>query len=84
MKTNYLSAPVTSLNPSLVTMAAWDSRSPAISLMETKRTSFADGHAEFHRWKAPKDSPRGNISEIQNGGDREDHTWLLDGLPRIQ
>ncbi len=46
--------------------------------------SFADGHAEFHRWKAPKDSPRGNISEIQPGGDREDHTWLLDGLPRIQ
>jgi len=46
--------------------------------------SFADGHAQFHRWKAPKDSPSGNISEIQPGGDREDHTWLLDGLPRIQ
>jgi len=38
MKTNYLSAAVTALNPSLVTIAAWDSRSPAISLMETKRT----------------------------------------------
>ena len=38
MKTNYLSAPVTALNPSPVTITAWDSRSPAISLMETKRT----------------------------------------------
>src|SRR5688572_14257655 len=38
MKTNSLSAPVTALNPSPVTMAAWDNRSPAISLMETKRT----------------------------------------------
>jgi hypothetical protein len=38
MKTNYLSAPVTDLDTWLVTIAAWDSRSPAISLMETKRT----------------------------------------------
>ena len=38
MKTNYLSAPVTYLNPSLVSIAAWDSRSRAISLVETKRT----------------------------------------------
>jgi hypothetical protein len=38
MKTNYLSAPVTDLDPSLVSIAAWDSRSPAILLMETKRT----------------------------------------------
>jgi len=38
MKTNYLSAPVTDLNPSPVTIAAWDSRSPAISQKETKRT----------------------------------------------
>ena len=46
--------------------------------------SFADGHAEFHRWKAPKDSRTGDFHLIQPGGDREDHTWLLDGLPRIQ
>jgi len=38
MKTNYLSAPVTVLDASLVTIAAWDSRSPAISQKETKRT----------------------------------------------
>jgi len=38
MKTNYLSAPVTALKPSLVTIAAWGSRSPAISQKETKRT----------------------------------------------
>ena len=38
MKTNYLSAPVTALNPSLVTVAAGDSRSPAVSQKETKRT----------------------------------------------
>ena len=38
MKTNYLSAPVTDLNPLLVANAAWDSRSPAISQKETKRT----------------------------------------------
>ena len=44
--------------------------------------SFADGHAQFHRWKAPKDSRAAN-PQIQPGGDREDHTWLLDGLPRI-
>ena len=46
--------------------------------------SFADGHAEFHRWKAPKDSWSTGLHKIQPGGDREDHTWLLDGLPRIQ
>ena len=45
--------------------------------------SFADGHAQFHRWKAPKDSRSAPISLIRHGGDREDHTWLLDGLPRI-
>ena len=46
--------------------------------------SFADGHAQFHRWKAPKDSWSAGLHQIQPGGDREDHTWLLDGLPRIQ
>jgi hypothetical protein len=40
MKTNYLSAPLTGLNPSRVTIAAWDSRSPAISQKETKRTGI--------------------------------------------
>ena len=38
MKRNYLAAPVTALDASLVTIAAWDSRSPAISQKETKRT----------------------------------------------
>jgi len=36
MKTNYLSAPVTDLNPSQLIIAAWDSRSPTISQEETK------------------------------------------------
>jgi hypothetical protein len=40
MRTNYLSAPVTGLDASLITMAAWDSRSPAISQKETKRTKI--------------------------------------------
>ncbi len=38
MKTNYLSAPVTALHASSLTMAAWDDRCPAISRKETKRT----------------------------------------------
>ena len=38
MKTNHLSARVTDFYPSPVTIAAWDSRSPAISQKETKRT----------------------------------------------
>jgi hypothetical protein len=42
MKTNYLSAPVTDLNPLLVTIAAWDNRDPAISQKETKRTKVRD------------------------------------------
>ena len=46
--------------------------------------SFADGHVQFHRWKAPKDSWSAGMHVIQPGGDREDHTWLMDGLPRIQ
>lgn len=37
MKANYLSAPVTALNVSHIPVAAWDSRSPAIT-KETKRT----------------------------------------------
>lgn len=36
MKANNLSAPVTVLDPSLVTIAAWDSRHPAISQKGTK------------------------------------------------
>jgi prepilin-type processing-associated H-X9-DG protein len=46
--------------------------------------SFADGHAQYRRWKAPKDSRSGAFHQIQDGGDREDHTWLLDGLPQFQ
>ena len=38
MKTNYLSAPVTDIDITLLTIAAWDSRSPANSQKETKRT----------------------------------------------
>jgi hypothetical protein len=40
MKTNSLSAPVTALNPSPVTMAARVSRGPAISQKEAKRTKI--------------------------------------------
>src|SRR4051812_12437329 len=36
MKANYLSAPETNLNPSIVTKAAWDSRSTSMSRKETK------------------------------------------------
>ena len=36
MKTNYLSAPVTTLNPSLVVIAAWDRRSPSTPQKKTK------------------------------------------------
>ena len=46
MKTNYLSAPVTVLDASPVTMAAGDRRSPAISQKEKKRTKVrGDGVA---------------------------------------
>jgi hypothetical protein len=38
MKTNYLSAPVTALDFSLVAIAAWGTRSLAISQKETKKT----------------------------------------------
>ena len=47
MKTNYLSAPVTALNPSPVTIAAWDRRSPANSQKETKRTKVRGGGFAF-------------------------------------
>jgi prepilin-type N-terminal cleavage/methylation domain-containing protein/prepilin-type processing-associated H-X9-DG protein len=46
--------------------------------------SFADGHVQFQRWKAPKDSRSGEIHRIQPGGDAEDHAWLQDGLPRLE
>ncbi|MHC1762877.1 MAG: hypothetical protein AB9869_01035 [Verrucomicrobiia bacterium] len=39
---------------------------------------------ENDRWKAPNYSRREDTHLIQPGGDREDHTWLLGGLPRIQ
>lgn len=42
MKTNFLSGSVTGLNSSQVTIAPWDSRSPAISKEETKRTKVRD------------------------------------------
>lgn len=40
MTTNYLSAPVTALNPWLVAIAAWDNRGPAISQKKSKRTKI--------------------------------------------
>lgn len=43
MKTNFLSVPVTDLDTSLVTFATWDSRSPAITQKETKRTKISSG-----------------------------------------
>src|SRR4030095_2772790 len=57
---------------------------PTVRHSQGCNLSYADGHAQFHRWKAPKDSRSADIHKIQDGGDREDHTWLLDGLPRIQ
>ena len=44
--------------------------------------SFADGHTEHHRWKAPKEKRPGDAGAIQQGGDRDDYNWLLAGLPR--
>src|SRR6476659_7970733 len=41
MKTNYRSAPVTALNRSLVAIAAWDSRGPAILRKKTKQTKVS-------------------------------------------
>jgi prepilin-type processing-associated H-X9-DG protein len=43
--------------------------------------SFADGHADYHSWKAPKDiHPK---PQILPGGDRKDYDWLLNGEPRL-
>lgn len=49
--------------------------------------SFADGHALYRRWQAPKKnrpsvSPYG--ARVLPGGDRADHTWLAEGHPRSQ
>jgi prepilin-type processing-associated H-X9-DG protein len=47
--------------------------------------SFADGHAQTHRWKVPKDNFRNQTQPgfipILPGGDREDYDWLLSGIP---
>ena len=46
--------------------------------------SFADGHAQYRPWKATKEKrDPSELQRIQPEGDREDHTWLLNGLPRI-
>jgi len=42
--------------------------------------SFADGHVQFHRWKATKDTHTSQA--ILPGADREDYNWLLGGIPR--
>jgi prepilin-type processing-associated H-X9-DG protein len=45
--------------------------------------SFADGHVESHRWKAPKEKRIGtDPGRVQPGGDRDDYNWLLSGRPR--
>jgi len=45
--------------------------------------SFADGHVESHRWKAPKEKRVGaDPGLIQPGGDRDDYNWFLSGRPR--
>jgi prepilin-type N-terminal cleavage/methylation domain-containing protein/prepilin-type processing-associated H-X9-DG protein len=48
--------------------------------------AFADGRAQTHRWKVPKDDfrpqPQPGLIPILPGGDREDYDWLLSGIPR--
>jgi len=44
--------------------------------------AFADGHAEFHKWKYPRRIRTGHERDITNTMDREDLLWLLDRLPR--
>lgn len=46
--------------------------------------SFVDGHVEHRRWLAPKETRNYQVPDmIQPGGDRNDHDWLLAGLPRL-
>src|SRR5262245_19053274 len=47
MKTKYLSAPVTALDTSLVTIAAWDSRSRAISLRDCFKIAWGPAARDF-------------------------------------
>ena len=48
--------------------------------------TFLDGHVLFHKWKAPKEKHaiggRLNGTQIAEGGDRDDFTWLFEGHPR--
>jgi prepilin-type N-terminal cleavage/methylation domain-containing protein/prepilin-type processing-associated H-X9-DG protein len=49
--------------------------------------SFADGHAEHHRWQAPKRNRHGGIgfgAKIEPGGDRADYNWVAEGHPRLK
>jgi len=43
--------------------------------------AFADGHADFHKWKFPNRHRKSNTMEVVNALDREDLLWLLNHLP---
>ena len=43
--------------------------------------AFADGHAEFHKWKYPHRIRNGQETPIANALDREDLRWLLSRVP---
>ncbi len=47
--------------------------------------SFADGHAVYKHWKAPKENRSQNGSggmQVLPGGDRDDYNWIAEGHPR--
>lgn len=43
--------------------------------------AFADGHAEFHKWKHPNRIRKGHETPVVNARDREDLRWLLNRVP---
>jgi len=43
--------------------------------------AFADGHADFHKWKYPHRIRSGQETLIANALDREDLRWLLSRVP---
>jgi prepilin-type N-terminal cleavage/methylation domain-containing protein/prepilin-type processing-associated H-X9-DG protein len=46
--------------------------------------AFADGHADFHKWKYPHRIRNGQGTPIANALDREDLRWLLSRLPGVR
>jgi prepilin-type N-terminal cleavage/methylation domain-containing protein/prepilin-type processing-associated H-X9-DG protein len=57
---------------------------PAVNHNNTSSFSFADGHAELHRWMNPKTIALVYVGEAQNTANNQDIFWIMEHATKPQ